>query len=256
MNWTPAIERRLLELGDVTAPQAAATLSSEFGLAFTEDQVRNKRKRLIAQGENVAAAANSGVDPRYVLPAAPEYVGPTIAFWDLETTFGSNNRLLAAAIADGFGAVVSWDARLFPDNCDRCPPDKCDRQMALEIRDELEWYTILAGWNSKLFDVPVLNARLRLHGERPLAAQMHIDLMYYATGQFLRIGRKSLENVSKFFRSPHSKTPLLPEIWDRADHGNDADFDLIVEHNVADVLVTRDVYAHLAPFIRTIHRAG
>jgi hypothetical protein len=41
-----------------------------------------------------------------------------------------------------------------------------------------------------------------------------------------------------------------------ADHGDMAAYNLIREHNVADVLVTRDVFAHLEPFIRTIHRGG
>ncbi len=85
---------------------------------------------------------------------------------------------------------------------------------------------------------------------------MHIDLMYYATGSFMRIGRKSLESVSTFFTSPNRKTPLNPHVWDLADHGDAASYALIVEHNIADVKVTRDVYARLAPFIRTIHRGG
>ena len=72
----------------------------------------------------------------------------------------------------------------------------------------------------------------------------------------MRIGSRALDSVSKFFDSPHRKTPLSPLIWDRADHGSEEDMDLIIEHNIADVFVTRDVYAHLKPHVRNLHRAG
>lgn len=186
------------------------------------------------------------------IPAGGSYVGPTITFWDLETTYSSQPRILSGAGLDGFASLEVWDQRRIAGRDDWLN----DRDMAVQIRDYLEGFDIIAGWNSKLFDVPVLNGRLARWGERPLRAHMHIDMMYYAGGQFMRIGSKSLESVSKFFKSPHSKTPLSPLLWDRADHGDDEAMDLIIEHNVADVYVTRDVYQHLKAHIRNVHRAG
>lgn len=187
------------------------------------------------------------------LPAAPvgDYVGPTIVYWDLETTYSNQPRILSGAGVDGMGNLQVFDQR------DHCQGEWLnDRAISVAIRDYLEQFSIIVGWNSKLFDVPVLNGRLRYWRERPLMAQMHVDLMYYASGQFMRIGRRSLANVSEFFSSPNRKTPLSVQLWDRADHGDMDAYDLIVEHNVADVRVTRDVWAHLAPFIRNMHRAG
>lgn len=186
-----------------------------------------------------------------MVPGALGYVGPSIAFYDFETTFSTQPRMLTAAIADGFGEIEEFTLDMYPgkDWLD-------DRLLCIAIRDRLEKFNIICGWNSKLFDIPVLNGRLAYHHERPCVAQMHIDLMYYATGSFMRIGRKSLESVSTFFSSPNRKTPLSPHIWDLADHGDAAAYQTIREHNVADVKVTRDVFAHLIPFIRTIHRAG
>lgn len=203
-----------------------------------------KRRRLEKAGEistELVPVASGGA-----------YVGPSIAYWDLETTYSSQPRLLSGASVDGFGNLQVWDQREYGGREDWLN----DRDMAVAIRDYLETFDIITGWNSKLFDVPVLNGRLARWGERPLRAQMHLDLMYYASGQFMRIGSRALDSVSKFFDSPHRKTPLSPLIWDRADHGSEPDMDLIIEHNIADVFVTRDVYAHLKPHIRNLHRAG
>lgn len=226
------------------------------------DAWRHKRRDLIN-------AEDEALPPTTVQVAAG-YVGPTIGFFDFETTYSSQPRLLSAAVADGFGNVTAFvlngptsftslnceagcshSVRLYNVRGDEWINDKF---MSVVVREQLEEYSILAGWNSKLFDVPVLNGRLAFHGERPLRVQMHKDLMYLASGQFMRIGRRSLASVSEFFSSPHRKTPLSPGLWDRADHGDMEAYAKIVEHNIADVLVTRDVFAHLQPYVTVIHR--
>lgn len=221
---------------------------------------RHKRRELRPEEVRVATS----------VAAAKGYVGPTIAFFDFETTYSSQPRMLSAAYADGFGDVTAFvldgESGTSDLNCEAGCTHKLtvhnlkqvewinDKLMSVVVRDCLEDYSILAGWNSKLFDVPVLNGRLAFHGERPVRVQMHKDLMYLASGQFMRIGRRSLASVSEFFDSPHRKTPLSPQLWDRADHGDMEAYAKIVEHNVADVLVTRDVFAHLEPHVQVLHR--
>jgi hypothetical protein len=229
----------------------------------TYDSYEVKRRRVVAN-------ATPDPDDTRGLVAIPEQVGFTgilMGFWDLETTFSTQPRILSSSVADSFGNVVLQDHYTNPGSqwID-------DSRLVVAIKQQVERYDIIVGWNSKLFDVPVLNGRLnkwRVYYEQhgfpegldrrdflPLNAHMHIDLMYYATGQFNRIGRKSLESVSTFFNSPNRKTPLNPEIWDRADHGDMEAYDLIREHNVADVKVTRDTYGYLKPHVRNIHRAS
>lgn len=215
---------------------------------FSFDAWEVKRRRV----RKPAEAENPNVGPALVSRPFGVYVGPTIVYWDIECTYSSQPRLLTCSFADVVGNVKTFDLETHPGPGGWLD----DSRLAMAIRDELEQYTILAGWNSKLFDIPVVNGRLAYHGLRPVRPQMHIDLMYYATGGFQRIGRKSLESVSKFYNVANSKTPLSPHLWDLADHGDMAAYQLIREHNIADVLVTRDVFAHLEPFIRTIHRGG
>jgi uncharacterized protein YprB with RNaseH-like and TPR domain len=127
---------------------------------------------------------------------------------------------------------------------------------------ELGKYDILLSWNGILFDIPVLNARLAYWqaqdgiGPRRVDPNMHIDLMYYATGRFNKLGRKSLQNVSEYFEVGSEKTPLRVRTWNGAMQGKPEDYAKIVEHCDRDVQVLRDVFPVLKQHIRNIHRGG
>lgn len=130
-----------------------------------------------------------------------------------------------------------------------------DSRLAVAIRRHLEEADVIVGWNSILHDLPLINSRLLAVGERPVRmgekyGRSHLDLMYYARGQSMKIGSSRLETVAKFFSSPHQKTPLTPKVWAEAGEGSREAFDLIVEHNEYDALVTRDMWPHLAQQVK------
>lgn len=189
------------------------------------------------------------LQPANVVARQPsdQYVGLSIGYFDIETTFSTQPIMLYGAIADAFGNVRQF--RRGDDITD-------DRALVNEYARALEEYDILVSWNGKLFDCPVLGGRLAFWGDKELNLKMHIDLMYYATGQFARIGRKSLQSVSEYFEVHNSKTPLKVRQWDGAMSGKSEDYEKIATHCDADVLVLRDVFPVLKRFIRTIHRAG
>lgn len=221
---------------------------------------------------------SKGGPPRFSpfsVPALPvggspdDYVGLEIGFFDIETTFSSQPRVLYAAVSDAWGRVTEF-ALDDPAYIGNGWLD--DSRLVSAYARHLEQYDVLCGWNHKLFDTPVINGRLnwhRVHWERepdfypwvldrrdlmPLEPRMQYDLMYLASGAFNRIGRRSLKSVSEYFESPHAKTPLSPHLWDLADHGDTDAYRLIKEHGAADVLVTRDVFGYLKPHIRNLHR--
>ena len=93
-----------------------------------------------------------------------------------------------------------------------------DSKLVVAIRDELESADLIVGWNSILHDQPLLNARLAVAGERSLLlgekyGTWHLDLMWYAGGQSMKIGGRRLDTVAKFFKAPNQKTPLDGEAW-------------------------------------------
>lgn len=176
-----------------------------------------------------------------------DFVGLSMAYFDIETTFSNEPIMLYGAIADVFGNVTQF--RKGDDITD-------DSDLVRRYAGALEQYDVLVSWNGKLFDVPVIQSRLGFHDLPVLRPQMHIDLMYYATGQFNRLGRKSLQNVSEYFEVSNRKTPLRIRQWNGAMAGKEDNYEAIVEHCDADVLVLRDVFPHLKRHIRTVHRAG
>lgn len=181
------------------------------------------------------------------------FIGLDILFFDLETTHltGMMGRIICASFSDSWGRV---ETLRIDQTTQRNKID--DRELALGVRDRLEVADILCGWNSKLFDVPFLNARLMRHGERPLRKDLkHIDLMYYAGGQFTKIGSKKLVNVQKFVPEvENSKSDVDWDTWALAGMGDADALEYVVEHCERDTRVLREVFGQLKPHIVNIHR--
>jgi uncharacterized protein YprB with RNaseH-like and TPR domain len=214
---------------------------------FTDDAVRSKLRRLKLEA-NIPLTADDGQIP------VPPFVGFRVAFFDTESTSltAIMGRLLCASVADSWGKVTTKRCTDFErrDVLD-------DRGLCVWLRDELENnYDIMVGWNSRLHDVPLLNARLVMHGERPLHPIMQIDAMWKArpNASGIKIGSSKLVNVAKFFQTPDQKTDLDWGTWQLAAAGDEAAMDYIVEHCEADTLVLRAVFHRLKPLIRSVQR--
>lgn len=247
--WTELAERQLVATADILGPDATAKqIAEEFakvtGIPITSDQASSKLRRI---REGLPTAPVTPADDRHflVVPGAGEYVGPRIVFWDIETTDlnGFFGRLLACSFADSWGNVTTYRYTDF----DRSNAID-DHLLAVAIRDELERYDIVCGWNSHDFDHRFLDARLLHAGERPLRQDsMRLDLMWHFYK--VRAGSRRLDNAAKFFRTADQKTPLSPETWALAGTGDLAALEEVVEHCEADVLTTRAVYARVKPMI-------
>lgn len=248
--WT---ETELVALDSVSSENGMAAYHAwgaltGYSKSFNAFEVKRRR---VTQG--TPATQDAGVFASAKQPApvgvtrdeVSSYVGFNVAFWDLETTFSTQPIVLFGAIADQFAVVREFiTGKTITD----------DHDLVVAIRDALSEYDIWVTWNGKLFDVPVLNGRLRFWGERPLPRVMHIDAMYGASGSSMRIGRRSLQSVSEYFDVPNRKTPLNVRTWDLAMSGSQEAYNKIAEHGHADVLVTRDVFNHLKPQFQTIQR--
>lgn len=173
-------------------------------------------------------------------------------FYDTESTDLSANwgRILCASFADLAGEPFTYRFEEFPrENAID------DSKLVVAVRDELESADLIVGWNSILHDAPLLNARLAVAGERGLKlgekhGVFHLDLMWYAAGQSLKVGGRKLDTVARFFQVENQKTPLDGATWQLASTGDREAMDLIVEHCEADVLVLRDLWPHLAPYVK------
>lgn len=129
-----------------------------------------------------------------------------------------------------------------------------DSRVVKAIKAKLEDSWIWAGWYSKMFDIPFINGRLALHGMMPVEKRMHLDLIYYSKGQFMKLHSSRLDSVAKTFKLKTQKTDILPDEWLRAGEGEPEAINYVVEHCEADVKVLRDVFPILAPHIAKMHR--
>ena len=180
-----------------------------------------------------------------------------IVAWDLETTDlkGLMGRLLCCS----FQTIVDGHpTKPYTFRADRAPWKGKrlidDSRLAVAIRNELEKYHMIVGWNSKLFDAPFLNARLLKAHERPLRPQLHLDLMWYAGGSSNRIGSKKLINVQKFLGLTEAKTQISWEDWQEAGTGEPQAFKQVVTHCEQDVKVLAQAYWRLLPSVANVHR--
>jgi uncharacterized protein YprB with RNaseH-like and TPR domain len=129
-----------------------------------------------------------------------------------------------------------------------------DGKLAVAIRDELERYDLIIGWNCRLFDIPFLNSRLSKVDERPLRPHFVLDLMWYAGGSSQRIGSRKLVNVQKYYKLPVEKTEIDWDTWREAAMMEKDAMDIVVQHCEADIEVTRELYPRLLPFVGALHR--
>lgn len=256
MTWTPDADQRLLTLRREHPEASASQLADllyEQGIDVSKDSVQKRLKRLRAeQHETTPPVPEAEVG--FTLPEPEDgFVGFRLAFWDTESTglTAIMGTMLTAGFADSWGNVTIKTIKDFPQTSMLDDSGLCEW-----LRDELEKFDVLVSWCGFGHDVPLLNARLARWGKRPLNDKMQIDAMWKAGGgrYGLRVGSRKLDNVAKFFRTKEAKTEIDWDVWKLAGMGDDAALAEVYHHNYQDVLVTREVFQHLKPMVRTVHR--
>lgn len=190
-----------------------------------------------------------------------------LLFFDTESTdlSASWGRILCASFVSLTGDVYTFRGDKRPHDlpasghAKHFPGEETidDSNLCVAIRDELEAADIIVSWNGILHDIPLLNARLQVYNHRPYEGKTwpqgsHLDLMYYATGQAMKMGSKKLDNVAKFLQLENQKTPLDGKTWQRAATGDRAAMNDVVEHCEADTLVLRDTFPYLAQHVKKL----
>src|ERR1051326_7099605 len=121
-----------------------------------------------------------------------------------------------------------------------------DSALASAIRDELEKYDIIVGWNSRGFDIKYISARCLRAGLRIKKQQYHIDGMWaFATKAAAWRGLKSVQN----FVLPKEGTKKTSIAWEQCMRAlgwykarREAAMAEIIDHCEKDVIVLEEVY--------------
>lgn len=181
-----------------------------------------------------------------------------IATYDLETTdlSGTFGTIICGCICPITTPDKINQPKTFRvDDTDAFAKDPLDDSEVCELLvEELGKYDMLVGWNSKLFDLPLLNARMTIHGLPPFFPHWHLDMMWHAAGNSTRMGSRKLDNVAKGLKTKTQKYNLMPEDWMRAKRGQVSAIDKVVRHCREDVKITSEVYWKLLPVVKNITR--
>ena len=130
-----------------------------------------------------------------------------------------------------------------------------DKYLVREVRDELEKYMVILGWNHVGYDLPFLNTRLIAHGLKPLdVGGMCMVDMLWASRYRLRLHSNRLAAVIEYLGTKTQKTPLLGELWIRAMAGSAVALNKVVEHNIKDVESLEEVADKLSRFVKLQYR--
>jgi len=184
-----------------------------------------------------------------------------IVGYDIEATHLKPNvgRVLCCSFKPLHGAVYTFNGL---DKRFRRPDVYDDGALAEAIRDELETYDIIVGWNSKNFDTKFINARAMRAGGRTKVAQYQIDGMWSWRSKFN--AWSGLDAVQKF-ALPGADTQKTSVAWDQWMRALGWDKTLreaamaeIVDHCERDVVVLEDVYVTMvkAGVFRSLRKDG
>lgn len=130
-----------------------------------------------------------------------------------------------------------------------------DSRLVRDVHKILSSADVLVGFFSRGFDLPWLQGKFLEYDLPMLPALPHHDLFYTAKSN-LRISRKSLDNLTKYLKLSKKKYQVEPAIWRRAKVGQPDAIAKVVEHCVADIHATEELYLKLRPLIRTHARVN
>lgn len=176
-----------------------------------------------------------------------------MGFIDIETTgLGADfGHVLCACIKSTTSSKI---ITLRIDDYRSYKHDLCnDKQLVIDIKKEMQNFDVLIHYNGDQFDLPFIDTRLVIHGERRSPLVHTIDLLPIVKRK-LRLHSNRLSTVAVALGLTNQKTELRPQIWQRASHGSKKDLDYIVEHCQADILVLEEAFKRVKDYVDAIYR--
>lgn len=178
----------------------------------------------------------------------------SFGFFDIESSnlSASIGMHLCACIkpkgTDKILTASTLDAAPICSHCDHPGEYLNDHKMAVQLRDWLEQFDYVVTFYGTRFDVPYLNTRLIMYGERPINQMRHVDL-YYVARTHLRLHSNRLEVVAQTVLGRSAKTHIVGPIWLRAVQGDPEAMGYIVDHCERDVVELERAFDRLRGFI-------
>lgn len=121
-----------------------------------------------------------------------------------------------------------------------------DKELIVEVLEELAKYDILIGHNIAAFDLNWLYSRAMLYGIRMPKSWVYFDTYQVAKTLAIKSATKTLAGLCAFFGIENHKTPVQKGEWSMVDSPIRAEFeyimDKIVDHCEKDVKDNRELF--------------
>ena len=105
------------------------------------------------------------------------------------------------------------------------------------------------GHYAQRFDWRMINTKTAKYHLPALSPKKLIDTWRVAKDNFAMHSNR-LVALQEYFEVANNKTPLTPQVWQRASQGCKKSLKYIIEHCVADVAVLEDVFNVMRPWIK------
>lgn len=125
-----------------------------------------------------------------------------------------------------------------------------DKVLLQSLIAELQNIDVLVTYYGKRFDIPYIRSRALFHNlDFPTIGTIkHIDL-YDSVKHKLKLPRNTLDMATNFL-GIEGKNHVDMGIWLKAKYGNQESLEYILDHNIRDVEITRELYSKLLPVVK------
>lgn len=173
---------------------------------------------------------------------------PKVLFFDIEST--GLNATFGTILCIGY-SWLGQDKVYVPTILDNANQNLLsDRDLVKNFAEIYNQADYTVGHYAKRFDVPMIQSKLLKYKLKPLAPVPLIDTWRIVKDNF-KLHSNRLITIEEFLQVAHSKTPITFDDWLQAAHGNRKALRQVVKHCRLDVLVLKEVFERIRPWIRT-----
>jgi len=171
---------------------------------------------------------------------------PRILFFDIEST--NLNATFGTILCIGYswlGQDKVYVPTILDDSNKNLLSDRALVEKFSRVYNQADY---AVGHYAKRFDVPMIQSKLLKYGLPPLAPIPLIDTWRIARDNF-KLHSNRLATLEEFLGVEHSKTPITFDDWLQAAHGNKKALRQVVNHCRLDILVLKEVFEKIRPWI-------
>jgi len=228
VRWTKGMEEDLWDLHEEHPGWPSRRLAEEMGQPWKAVDNRLYKLKIERQEHWLEQARIAPFD---------------IEASDLDANAGGYLLSWAVLMPDG---SIAWDVITKKEIFN----ETLDRRLVKTCIDAILKVDVLVTYYGTGFDIPFLRARALYWGiPFPAYGQLqHIDL-FFAARSLLKLSNKRMGTVTAFLGMTE-KDHYDVAVWNSARLGNKEALEHIVQHNISDVEITRDLLIALGPYRR------